>query len=689
MLAFASGIFVSAFLLFQVQPILARYILPWFGGSPSVWTICILFFQLGLLAGYGYAHLLATRLSPRHQPLVHGALVLLSVLALPITPSADWIPVGDADPIPRIMLLLIVAAGAPFAILSASAPLLQRWFAETCPQHSPFRLYALSNLGSLLALLSYPLVVEPRLAIDAQTRIWSYGYGVFVCLIIVCGLLQLRAVGKTAAQREPARPVTATDRLLWIGLSACGSIVLLATTNQICQDVAVIPLLWVLPLSLYLISFIVCFSNDRWYHRGIWFPVLMTSVAAVVWLLNQAYAETEIPLAWQIGIYASAMFACCMVCHGELARRRSSVDALTGFYLDVALGGALGGVFVNLLAPLLFDGFWELHASLLATVVLAGCCAWSDRAAIGRESAQPWFAFAWTAGGLLITVFLAAHIRSERAGSVFNARSFYGAHHVYNEVLRPGTLRRSYYNGRIHHGSQLFTQASRWIATSYYGIDSGVAAAILQHPVRRRGAAPGAGLNIGVIGLGVGSVAVHVRPHDALTFYELDPGVEDIARKYFTYLGEQPGELDIVIGDARISLQRALRDTGPAGFDVLVLDAFSGDAVPVHLLTAEAFELYWRHLRPDGVLVVNITNFHVDLSDLVRQMAIRLDKQAILIHDPAARYHEFTNDWILVTNNRELIEAPRVRELESPFLRPVPRAIVWTDSFSNLLEVLY
>ena len=689
MLAFVFGIFVSAFLLFQVQPVIARYILPWFGGSPAVWTTCMLFFQVGLLAGYYYAHLLATRVARQRQAIVHGGLLLLSLALLPITPSSEWIPSGGENPAFKILTLLFVAVGLPFAILSASAPLLQRWYAESFPGESPFRLYALSNLGALLALLSYPFIVEPRLPLDEQIDYWSYGYGLFVCLIVVCGFIHMRATSGITAAAVASIKTSRPSRLIWIGLSACGSVVLLATTNQMCQDVAVIPFLWVLPLSLYLVSFIICFENDRWYHRGVWLPFLLVSVAAVVYLLNQAYADTEPSLLWQIIIYSSAMFACCMVCHGELVRRRPVVGELTHFYLYVAVGGALGGICVNLIAPLVFDGFWELHGGLLIVVIVGGLFAWSDKTEFPLFLPRSVFGMAWTVTAMLMTYYLGVHIKSERELSILNDRGFYGVLHVYDQNPGTNAHQRSFYNGRISHGSQLFAPEYRATPGSYYGIDSGIAQAFQQHPNRRQPPGQRRPLKIGVIGLGAGAVSVYARRQDTLRFYELNPQVETIARKYFTYLEDHGEKLDVVIGDARVSLERELEETGSAGFDVLILDAFSGDSIPMHLLTSEAFDLYWQHLREDGILAAHITNFHLDLSDVVRQMAARFKKSAILFEDPATRPYEFTNEWVLVTSNKKFMQAPGIRENKYSFSRPVPRDIVWTDNFSNLFEVVY
>ena len=692
MTAFASAVFVSAFLLFQVQPVIAKFILPWYGGSPAVWTTCLLFFQVALLAGYTYAHLLAQNVSIRRQPLIHLGLLFVSFVLLPIAPSSESVSPGEQQPTYEILILLATTVGIPFIIISASAPLLQHWFANAHPGRSPFRLYALSNAGSLLALLSYPVLIEPMLDLDAQTGAWSIGYVVFAILCAICALPLLRGsvapAHESADVPEPNGVVSGTDKLLWVLLAACGSTVLLATTNQMCQDVAVVPFLWVLPLSLYLITFIICFENDRWYQRAIWIPFLLLSVGALVFLLHQDYAGGEMPLVYQIAIYSLAMFGCCMVCHGELVRRRSSIGNLTTFYLYVALGGALGGLFVNLVAPLIFDGFWELHVSLVLTGVLAGSCIYFDRSGIVSNRQRRSFAVVWTPIVVVLAVSLLQHIQRQHVDSVLNTRSFYGVLHVYEYDRGEPKHNRSFYHGRIQHGSQYLGPNMEFRPSIYYAENSGVALAFTQHPKRTWVPGQSKPLKIGVLGLGAGAVSVHATDIDSIRFYELNPQVEDIAREYFTYL-DHGARQDVVLGDARLSLERELHETGPQGYDIMIIDAFSGDSVPMHLLTAEAFDLYVKHLAPGGVLALNITNFHLDLSDVVRQQADRLEMPALFYVMDETRFYEYTNNWVLMTKNEGFLGRRRVRLGQSEWPRENPRPIFWTDKFSNLFEVIY
>ncbi|MCZ6620029.1 MAG: hypothetical protein O7E57_18075, partial [Gammaproteobacteria bacterium] len=487
MIAFACAVFTSAFLVFQVQPVLARFILPWFGGSPAVWTTCMLFFQVGLLCGYAYAHLLASRVALAKQPYVHLTLVVVSMLTLPITPEQTGVITAQA-PTLDILLLLAGAVGFPFVMLSASAPLLQHWFANVHPGRSPFRLYALSNLGSLVALLGYPIVVEPAITLATQTFAWSAGYVVFAAVSLWCAWPILSKRLDKPAERDnatPSAPATWSERVIWTLLAACGSIVLLATTNQMCQDVAVIPFLWVLPLSLYLVTFIICFERDSWYLRSLWIPILTLSVGALVVLLHQDYIDDEMSLAYQIAIYTSAMFACCMVCHGEMVRRRPEATQLTTFYLYLAFGGALGGVFVSIIAPLIFDGFWELHLGLLATAVLAGFCIVRDRKALATRVRLYSFGTYWILGVATLAYYLDDHATYQLDDSIVNMRGFYGVLHVYEVDVGTKYHARKLFHGRISHGGQWQSQRDRNRPTTYYGTNSGTGVAINYHPARQ------------------------------------------------------------------------------------------------------------------------------------------------------------------------------------------------------------
>jgi len=695
---YAFAIFLSAFLLFQVEPIIARYILPWFGGTPAVWTTCMLFFQVFLLGGYAYAHLLASHLSPRYQALLHLSLVVCSLVFLPITPGDTWKPDGNENPMLTIVLLLLVTIGAPFLLVSASGPLLQHWFNRTHPTLSPYRLYALSNLGSLLGLISYPFFVEPQLGLSTQTFLWSAGYGLYAVIVAWSAITLFRFTTRNDSSENPGylagTKLRLPERLLTLALAACGSVVLLASTNQICRDIAVIPFLWVLPLSLYLISFMLCFDHPRWYNRRVWIPVLWTSLSAVVYLLNQDYGDVEMNLYLQIFIYSAALFACCMVCHGELVRLKPSAEYLTSFYLMVALGGALGGVFVNLAAPLLFKGYWEFHGGLVATVVLLGLCLFRTMEPL-RSPLVLWSGrILWIGGIGALVGFLGLHIQEQQESNILTKRNFYGVLRVNEVDLETEFATRFLYHGRITHGEQFLIPELRSYPRAYYGPKSGISLAIRRHPQyfsvnNREDGGRQEGLHVGNIGLGVGTIAAYSRPGDTYRFYEINPDVDRIAREYFTLLKDAKGAQQVVLGDGRISLERELVNNNRQQFDVLAVDAFSGDGIPIHLLTREAFALYWEHLRPDGILALHITNYHFDFSPVIRALARELGKRAVWIADAGdAQKGNYYSDWVLVTSNKTFLKDPYVYSRFEPWPTLRHREILWTDDYSNLFGVV-
>ena len=695
MALYALTIFLSAFLLFQVQPVLGRYILPWFGGSPAVWTACMLFFQVALLAGYSYAHGVVSRLTPRRQGTLHLALLLGSLALLPITPDAAWREgVGD-NPTGRILLLLLRSVGMPYLMLSATGPLLQGWFARRFPGRSPYRLYALSNAGSLLGLVTYPFLVEPHLRLAEQTWVWSACYGVFV---VLCGAVAWGVRGVAANEQPAAEQATSGDEarlnpldvLCWLGLAACGSLMLLATTNQVCQDVAVVPFLWVLPLSLYLLTFIICFDREQWYVRPL-FLVLLVVAAVVDWqLLTQG---VSVSIWGQILGFNLAMFVICMACHGEMVRLKPSARHLTLFYLMVSAGGAASGLFVALAAPRLFTGFYELHLALFMTLVLVALVYSRDLTARWTALAATPSRQAWAFGQQVVFVIVAPglgwllfkDVRSDKVGTLDRCRNFYGVLRTLRYEDDNGTglgTRRSLCHGRINHGYQFEDPDKREWRTSYFGPASGIGRAFRFFPRESR--------RIGVVGLGAGALAAYAEPGDTLRYYEINPQVQQQAERWFTYLQDakaRGAKVDIVLGDGRITMeQQAARGEGQR-FDILVADAFSGDAVPVHLMTRECMDLYWRHLQPDGILAVNITNRYINLQPVVRALAEAMGKQALhFLNDPDKAHGVLNSEWVLVTSNRTFIDDPEVKSGLTAW--DDDRRLVWTDDFSNLYRVL-
>lgn len=705
---FIAVVFLSAFLLFQVQPVIARYILPWYGGSPGVWTTCLLFFQVGLLAGYAYAHALVTflREKRRWQVGIHLALLGLAFALLPITPSDALKPdASGINPVGGIVHLLAVTVGFPYLLLSASGPLLQHWFSEVYPGRSPYRLYAISNLGSLLGLLTYPFLFEPLLNVPQQTTLWSVAFGVYGLLAIAAAVVFL----KRPPPLETSLPVgvagTGTSKIdifLWIAFSACGSMLLLALTSQMCQDVAVVPFLWVLPLSLYLLTFVIAFDHERWYLRSLAIPLAAAAMGMTIWLMNRQYASTEWPLPKQILIYCATIFFACLICHGEIVRMKPHSRHLTGFYLSISLGGAIGGLFVSLLAPRLFTGYWELHVAFVVLAALTSIQLWRSLRPLERpwgplRGVAAWSRLVativgvclWISSLIVMGLALRHHMQESRSTTLAAKRGFYGILQVATELPGTDDEYRSLYHGRISHGRQYQKEEFRRLATTYYSLESGVGAVFALLPVRTQ--IPPAPLHVGVVGLGVGTIATYAEPGDRFRFYEINPQVEELARSHFTYLADCAGETSVVLGDARISLEREGAKGENQAFDALFVDAFSGDSIPIHLLTREAFALYFEHLKPDGVLAVHITNLHLDLADPVRNLATAFGYRAFRVdHSPdVVDYHSYYSDWVLITKDEKFIKALEASDFLSEWDREVPQEILWTDDYSNLLEVAF
>jgi SAM-dependent methyltransferase len=662
---YAGTIFLSSFLLFLVQPLIARQILPWFGGSAAVWTTCMLFFQVLLVAGYGYAHWLG-RLGGRRQAMLHSLLLLLAIATLPIAPDDSWKPVGGAEPVTRILLLLGATVGLPYLLLSATSPLIQLWFSRARPGDNPYRLFALSNLASLVALLGYPFAVEPLLAAQGQVRAWSWLFAVFALL---CAALAWRTPPATTASEAMAGPPVARGRYAWwLALSATGSVLLLAVTNHLTQNVASVPLLWLVPLTVYLLTFIIAFEGKGWYRPAWVWPLLVAALAAAGWLLIDT--ELHYRLALQLGVFLPVLFVGCLFCHGELYRLRPAPDRLTAFYLVVAAGGALGGLLVAVVAPLAFNGYYELGLGLAALALLAAL----RLSELGRVPH-----YAALAALLAVTAAAAYDGFREQRDVRLSERSFYGVLHV--KEYNPGeeTHLRRLVHGTIMHGEQYLQGSLRRLVTTYYTPSSGIGAAIRSrqdHPVK-----------VGVIGLGTGTLAAYGRPGDVYRFYEIDRNVVAIARREFTFLSDSAARIEIALGDARLSLERE----APQGFDVLAVDAFSSDAIPVHLITREALGTYLHHLKPDGIVAFHVSNRFLDLVPVVARIAREQGAQAVLVEDDPEEDDvtgRSRSDWVLVSRSGRALAAKAIVERGGAPAEDRPQWRTWTDDYSNLIQIL-
>ncbi|KAF0242718.1 MAG: hypothetical protein FD180_3774 [Planctomycetota bacterium] len=677
-LAHALVIAPAAFLLFQIQPMAAKAILPWFGGAASVWIACLLFFQVGLLLGYLYAHGMIRFFRPGTQACIHSLLLLASLAVLPVNPSAGWKPLGGEDPTLRILGLLSISVGLPYVLLAATSPLLQAWYARAHPEGLPWRLFALSNVGSLLALVSYPVVVEPFLGLRHQMYVWSAAFGGFALL---CGAVALKtARASTAAvavlkEAEPASPKR-FDRFLWVALSACASVLLMAVSCHLTQNVASVPFLWVLPLSLYLLTFILCFDSRIWYRRGTFVPMLFFCLGGMTLLLGP---ETEGVTLWLLlPVFSLGLFVCCMVCHGELALLRPHPAHLTSFYLCVATGGALGGLFVGILAPRLFSGYSELPLGLVACAALALIAIWRGPP---EKLPRSLFRTAWgmaACAGVVGAVALGFQYRRLATSQRVMVRDFYGGLRVSDKFAKNGADNvRMLRHGIINHGEQFLDPARSLLPTSYYSPWSGAALALTRAPRP-------ATQKVGVIGLGTGTLASYGRAGDEYRFYEISPLIIDLARTQFTYLADSPARIDVVLGDGRL----ALEGEESQQFDVLLVDAFAGDAIPTHLLTAEAFALYRGHLKPEGILAVHITNHFLDLAPVVATGAKAIGWNALQIEAlPLEASFWRASTWVLILDRTGSI-APLKDFNLARSLVPDPGRRPWTDDYSNILGVL-
>ncbi len=695
MILFASTIVLSAFLLFLVQPVIAKQILPWFGGSSAVWTTCMVFFQCALLAGYLYADTLVRRLSANWQWRVHSVMLVLSLISLPIVAAQGFKPTGTEEPIGRILLLLAATIGLPYLLLSTTGPLVQAWFARRYPDAQVYRLYALSNVASMGALIAYPPLIEPLTTVKVQAWAWSALYGVFVILALACAWRSRQAVAADAPASDDLAPKASNaagvatgpslaQHGLWLLLAALGSVTLLTVTTHITQNVASVPFLWVLPLVLYLTTFILCFDGQGWYRRGWMAPLAALAAVAMLaglsWDVNRVstfpWVEPErqiLDVTRAVPLYALGLFLVCMFCHGELVARKPQATHLTRFYLMVSLGGALGGLWVGLVAPVVYDWTWEFaQALVLVSLLVMGL------AAVRRA----WWSAAWAAGCVVATGALYVdYDRYTRDGATAMARNFYGTLRVTTSG-EAGTESERWrlMHGVIIHGEQYRAEDRRALATTYYSESSGIGRTLLA----LRALKPQEPHRVGLIGLGVGTLATYGRPADHYRIYEINPLVVQWAREKFTYLQDSAAEVVTPLGDARLVLEAE-----PAQrLDVLAIDAFSSDSIPVHLITVQAMQAYRRHVTDGGAIVFHITNRYLNLQGVVRQLADAVGWQAILVEDyPGSDTVGYGSDWVVITANPALLKALQM-DAVGKVLGSTRHQPPWSDDFNNLFEVL-
>jgi spermidine synthase len=693
---YVSAIFLSSSLLFLVEPMAGKRLLPLLGGSSAVWITCLVFFQTTLLLGYLCAHAIATRLSRRAQLVAYGFLLALSLVQV----FANLNPHPHASttrPVFSVLWVLAMLIGLPFLALSATNPLLQSWYAhgrvsgDKKSSAPPYRLFALSNFGSLLALLAYPVLVEPNFSLRMQTLAWSVGFLVFV---VICGIIIAsrrkvpdildveQQLSPATTISEPAAPQAAAaaapsllpdvvpspgERTLWLLMAACGSLLLSAVTSHLSQNIAAIPLLWILPLTIYLLTFVLAFNGGKIYSRRIMMGLLPSALGGVAYLIVDT--TMDVPIMISIPLFCLTLFIGAFFCHGELYLRRPSTSFLTQYYLLIAAGGALGSMFVGVLAPMVFSGSYEMAWSLVYTAALAAALMWRQHWA--------WRIF-WPAAAVGLLAVVVLQERADRENAIVQVRSFYGTLRVTDEETEDAGRYRTLIHGTIQHGTQFMASDElRRLPTTYYSRDSGVGLAL-------DNCCKGRPRRVADIGLGTGTLAAYGEPGDVFRFYEIDPRVEVIAKNVFTYLRDSRAKIEIAHGDARLSMEAE----PPESYDVIAVDAFSGDAIPVHLLTAEAIKLYQRHLAPGGIIAFHISNTYLSLAPVVQAQADHAGLHAILVttednDDTGA----FSSDWVLVTSNEKFLALPEIADASAKIeLKQGLR--LWTDDYSSLLPIL-
>lgn len=692
-LLYAAAIFLSSSLLFLVEPMAGKRLLPLLGGSAAVWITCLVFFQTALLLGYLCAHWIATRLRARAQAVVYVLLLVVSLVqvARNLNPHLHS---STLHPIISVLSMLAVLIGLPFLALSATNPLLQAWYSRVAGKAEdgvgkpsspvpPYRLFALSNFGSLVALIIYPVLVEPYFSLRVQTLSWSVGFLIFV---VVCGAISFSKNLITSSEQitapeqnvQPAHPVedsdrspTPRERTLWLLMAACGALLLSAVTNHLSQNIAAIPLLWILPLTIYLLTFVIAFNGGLYFR---WPTVCLLAVALRLVAHRIKDLDKQTPIKISIPLFCAMLFIACLFCHGELYRRRPSPRYTTQYYLLIAAGGALGSMFVGVLAPFIFVGSYEMAWSLVYTAALAAALLWRVHWPWGLHWVLRVFWVAMTVAMIWVAVL---QVRAYSENSIVQVRSFYGTMRVQQETTVEGEMYRTLVHGTIQHGTQYYgTDDDRTSPTTYYVHDSGIGLAL-------DWCCNGKPRRVGVVGLGAGTLAAYGIPGDVFRFYEIDPRVETIARNAFTYLRESKAKIELVEGDARLSMEAE-----PAQqYDVIAVDAFSGDAIPVHLLTAEALRLYQRHLRPGGILAFHISNSFLDLAPVVKAEAEHAGLPAVLVSTSDDDYGGYAADWVLITRNQQFLSLPAVQDAAEE-IEPKPGLRLWTDDYSSLLPIL-
>lgn len=725
MISYLVTVVLSAMLLFFVQPLMGKVILPWFGGSAGLWSVVLLFFQFLLLLGYTYSFLVTTYLNQRTQVIVHISLVIAAFIILlmgilgdgiPLLPGEGLKPSADTLPVLRILVILGSSIGLPYFLLATTGPLLQSWYAKNRIHKSPYWLYALSNAGSFLALILYPFIVEPLVSVRIQAWLWSiffFIFGLSVGYVTLqtrkfISLVETPPNSSEVNKQKRSRPFKEnrtvslgsvwnrrslsaeeqqfmeymTQAAQWFLLSLCPTVLLTAVTNQITQDVAPIPLLWILPLGLYLASFVISFSLKRLLTR-LAIPLLGIATFGMIYALSQGNI-LNIPV--QIGIYCSTFFIACLVSHGELARLQPETRLLTAYYLIISLGGVSGTLLVSLLAPIIFTYYWEFHLGYLLCWTIILVVIYLDKGSIFHGKRSTMVLYALLIPPVSFLLFTLQYYRTFQTTTLDSGRNFYGVLRIQEfGNIENGNALYVLSHGTTIHGMQYKASELRSVPIAYFNEDSGVGRVLIEYNKHKDSN------RVGVLGLGIGSLAAYGRKQDVYRFYEINPDVVDWAEGregYFTYVPNAEASVDIVLGDARLSLEREMASGGGWAYDILVLDVFSGDAIPVHLLTEECIALYLKHLSPGGVIAVHISTSHLNLAPLLARIAEKWGLYSVLVEDEALQYPCCASRWVLMSRNSAFMSFPLIQEVAVPLEKPDSTIRIWTDDYSNPLMVM-
>jgi hypothetical protein len=655
---------LGSFLLFSIQPMIAKFILPWFGGSAVVWTTSIMFFQVTMIGGYGYAHWLSSKQGKKEFGWLHIAALAFGVATLPIMPSEMWKPTGDENPVVQITMLLAATIGTTYLLLTATSPLIQSWFARVHAGKSPYKLFAVSNLASMTALLAYPAVIEPLTTRKEQAIGWSIGFCIYATL---CGYTCWR-MGRAKAVEHPPRACAGVqvvaspkwcDMLRWTLIAALGSAMMLATSNHLTQNIPSIPMMWVLPLSVYLLTFVLCFDERGWYRPGVMIGEVALMLGAMSMLL--AYKEWQFTILWHMVVFLVGLFVACMFLHGELARRKPAAKNLTWFYMSLSVGGAVGGIAVGVIAPLTLPGFLELEICIVGISLAAVLLTWKNLK--GRRAVVVTVAV-FSCG---LTVFSVNRFGND---AVMTSRNFYGSLKVIKVMDENGNKKRQLVHGAIVHGEQNEAEEKRREPTAYFTRQSGIGEVL--------GRSGFGGRKVGVIGLGAGTLAAYGKKGDRFRFYEIDPGVVRAAQNDFSFLKDSDAQIEVVVGDGRLAIESELTSKSDAGLDVIAVDAFSGDSIPLHLMTSEAVDAYLARLKPDGIIAFHVSNKFINLVPVLRKTALQKKLKMKHVHEKNDEGRTLS-EWVVFCKGADITEWG---EGESSIKTESKR--VWTDDFSNI-----